>query len=678
MEEHFGTVTWTAPIKIESAFTPDKVHIHGAVNAQRCSKECLAPEDFPFTADWASSIEPAAKAPIDAEPPQIGEYKATGAHAVLRGWVEPAVVVPGGKAKFVVAAEPAAGWHVYALAPRDPHEVGKPTLIAFNRGAFAAAAQPVPDRAPVEDATSAAAAGVLSIYDRSVRWTLTIDVPANTAPGNYPLAGLIGFQTCSRGSCDLPQAARFEGKLVVGTTAAAGETPLLFRPARYVEAAALANATAPAGATAEVAPSGSAASNLSLPMVILFSLMGGAILNLMPCVLPVIGLKVLSFIEHSGHSRGRVLALNLWYSAGMMLVFMVLASLAAFAGLAWGEHFQSAAFNIVLSAVVFAMAISFLGVWEIPIPGFVGSGKAANAAAQEGAFGALAKGVLTTVLATPCSGPYLGAVFFYALKQPPPVIYLIFGSIGLGMASPYLLIGMFPRLIRFLPKPGLWMDTFKQLMGFLLLGTVVYLFTLLQADYVVPTFALLIGIWFGCWWIGRTPLTAELGRKLRAWAIGGAAAAAIGVFAFRILLPGPSLLDWQPYSQPALEKLTREGKTVMVDFTANWCPTCKWNLKFAINTPGVRKAVRSNDVVPLVADWTTYSPEIKATLKSLGSNSIPVLAIFPADRPNDPIVLRDLLSEDDVLKALERAGPSHKPVAAVAEKPRFVAGGVSQ
>ena len=404
----------------------------------------------------------------------------------------------------------------------------------------------------------------------------------------------------------------FRRKTGRSATTVAGESPLLFRPAKYVEAATLASATAPAGAAAEAAVASHANSDgpntlLSLPMAILFGLLGGLILNLMPCVLPVIGLKVMSFVEQSGQSRGRAV-INVWYSAGVILVFMVLASLSVSLGLAWGQQFQWPAFSIVLSAVVFAMALSFLGVWEIPIPGFVGSGKAADAAAQEGAFGALAKGVVTTVLATPCSGPLLGAVFFYSsFKQSPAVTYLIFGSIGLGMASPYLLIGMFPgSFVSCRSRASGWILS-SSFMGFLLLGTVVYLFTLLKTEFVIPTFGMLVGIWFGCWCIGRTPLTADLGRKVRGWAIGGAVAAVIGGFAFWILLPVPAVLDWQPYSETQLDKLTHEGKTVMLDFTARWCPNCKLNSRFAIDTPAVREAVKSNGVVPMVADFSDYA-----------------------------------------------------------------------
>ncbi|HEY2826578.1 MAG TPA: thioredoxin family protein, partial [Pirellulales bacterium] len=368
--------------------------------------------------------------------------------------------------------------------------------------------------------------------------------------------------------------------------------------------------------------------------------------------------------------RSRVLVLNLWYTLGLLSVFLVLATLACGASLglrsqnlSWGEQFSSTTFNIVMSAVVFVMALSFLGVWEIPIPGFVGSGKAVEAASHEGAAGAFAKGVLSTVLATPCSGPLLGSVFGFTLQQSPGVIYAIFGAIGLGMASPYLVIGAFPQLIRLLPKPGAWMDTFQHIMGFVLLGTVVFLFTFLARDYVVPTFGMLVGLWAACWWIGHVPLTAELGRKLITWAQGAVVAVAAGYASFALLLPHDALLPWQPFSPAALAKLRSEGKTVMVDFTADWCLTCKTNLKFAINTPGVLDVIKSNDVVPLLADWTDGSQEIKDVLTSLQSNSIPVVAIFPGDRPNEALVLRDLISQSRLLDALRQAGPSQSAAA---------------
>ena len=291
------------------------------------------------------------------------------------------------------------------------------------------------------------------------------------------------------------------------------------------------------------------------------------------------------------------------------LVFMVLAAVAVNLHLNWGQQFQSSAFVIVMCGVVFVMALSFLGVWEIPIPGFVGSGKSAKLAAKEGAAGAFAKGVLTTVLATPCSGPYLGAVFSYALTQSPLVTYIVFASIGLGMASPYLLIGAFPALIRFLPKPGMWMETFKQFMGFVLLGTVVYLFSLLDKDLFVPVLALLVGLWAGCWWIGRHAVDGRFGPQITG--LGHRRCIRRRGRLVRVHRPGaPSDCRIRPiglatFSTARLEQLLGEGKTVMVDFTAKLVPQLP--VEFG---PGDQYAIASNKsckqygVVPLLADWS--------------------------------------------------------------------------
>jgi thiol:disulfide interchange protein len=239
---------------------------------------------------------------------------------------------------------------------------------------------------------------------------------------------------------------------------------------------------------------------------------------------------------------------------------------------------------------------------------------------------------------------------------------LLFASVGLGMASPYLLIGAFPALVRWLPKPGDWMETVKQVMGFVLLGTVVYLFWTIKSDYFIPTLALVIGAWFACWLIGRVPIYEDAGKQIRAWAGGVAAAAAIGWAAFTYLGPERHLYEWQPYTPEAIAKLQAEGKTVMVDFTAKWCLTCHLNFRTAINTQRVKGVVEKNGVVPLLADWTDKSDTIKRKLAELDSNSIPVLAIYPAGRPGEVIVLRDAIVESQVVKALETAGPS-KPAA---------------
>ena len=271
--------------------------------------------------------------------------------------------------------------------------------------------------------------------------------------------------------------------------------------------------------------------------------------------------------------------------------------------------------------------------------------------------GAISRGIFTTILATPCSGPFLGAVFGFTLKQPPWVIYAIFGMVGLGMGFPYIVMGIFPQLVRWWPKPGAWMETFKQIMGFVLLGTVAYLFTIINDSYLPQTFALLIGLWAACWWIGRTPLTASFRERFEAYAGGLTFATGVGILLFGGFFAG-NPLPWEPFSVARLEQLTSEGKTVMVDFTADWCPTCKLNLATALNVEEVKNAVESNGVVTLLADYTDKSPEIKGMLNRFGQNSIPFLLIYPAGRPHDPIRMSDLVTKSDVLEALEQAGPS--------------------
>jgi suppressor for copper-sensitivity B len=553
------------------------------------------------------------------------------------------VAKDGRPARLFITAKIAPGWHIYSITQPPggpiPSKIKLDTSIAYRvLGNFQALTPPEKKQEGIwSDPTL-----ITESHHGSVTWYAPIELAPGVEPATLQIRGQVYAQACSTG-CIMPQDYPFTAVLGKGM------------PVPEVGATGHPRSGSADGSVPTYPPI-----NLGeLLLQIGLAFLGGLILNLMPCVLPVISLKLLSFLEQAGEGRARVLALNICYTLGLLSVFMVLATLAAGIGvssrLAWGQQYTLPWFKVTMISLVFVMALSFLGVWEIPIPGFVGRGQAGKLQAKEGASGAFFKGVFATILATPCSAPLLGPVFGFLLRQSPTVVYLVFGAVGLGMASPYLVVGAAPTLIRFLPKPGPWMDTFKQLMGFLLLGTVVYLFSTTTEAYFIPTLTLLVGLWFACWLIGRTPLGAGLEGQMAAWAGGILGAAAVGVFAFTVLFWEP-IIPWQPFSPEALSKARTEGQTVMVDFTADWCPNCKWNSRWAIERRAVLALVEKNRVVPLLADWTDESPVIKQALNELGANSIPVLAIWPPD--GEVIVLKDLLTKGQVIDALTKAGPS--------------------
>ena len=387
---------------------------------------------------------------------------------------------------------------------------------------------------------------------------------------------------------------------------------------------------------------------------------GGIILNIMPCVLPVIGLKVFAFIEQSGESRKKMFLLNFWYSLGVISIFMVLALLAVVFGLGWGQLFQLKEFNIAMAAIIFVMGLSFLGIWEIPIPGFIGTGNVTEIGEKEGYEGAFAKGTITTLLATPCTGPFMGTALISVLDRPPHEIFAIFFAIGLGMASPYLMIGVFPELVRFLPKPGEWMNTFKSIMGFVLIGTVVYLLTMLKPFYVVPTVAMLFGLWFACWWIGRVSPTEPSEKRWRALGEGTLVATLVGIASFTFVKPyvqhqyqrytdleiaravdklsGKDYvvenIPWQLYTEKRMGWLQDRNKMVVMDFTASWCPNCHVMERIRLNVDSTKELIQELGFYTLTADWSAKEDAVEVTrkLEELKSKNIPLLAIYPAGK----------------------------------------------
>ena len=687
VEEHENTVTWSAAIEPVGPRGLAGLTISGNVAGQVCKDQCVDfSEAFEARLDQATSSDNEFASPVSDNqtgPQNPGLPFAAGATAfgnttfskgsiTVAGHLSRAVSVPGETVNLTIRVTPKNRFHVYELSFRPPaaDATGLPTLIVLNQRSGLLAAAPLADRPVVEHVTPEANNHVDRFYDGSVSFTVPLLIPAGTVPGSYPVSGYMGFHACSvdelgkPATCETPTAVRFLASIPVGQVGQDGAIPLQLVSASYndvVQQLQLAPAwDGPSGAV-NALPMAAAAGAIDWQSVggyIVWAFLGGLILNVMPCVLPVIGIKIMSFVQQAGEDRRTVFMLNLWYVLGLISVFLVLAALAAFANLRWAEQFERPEVVIVLASIVFVFALSLLGVWEIPIPGFVGSGKAAAASAKEGPAGAFSKGVLTTILATPCTGPFMGAALAWAVRQPTPVIFAIFFSMGLGMASPYLLIGAFPHLIRFLPKPGLWMETFKNIMGFVMLGTVAWVFSIIAEEYQAATLGLLFSLWAACWWFGRTPLTAELGRRVVAGLGAVAVAIVFGAASFALLVPGE---QWEPYSADRLSDYQRSGVTVLIDFTAKSCLICQLNKKTALYTDATKSYMVKNGVEGLTADLSEDAPHIDKLMTELGRDGggIPFYAIFPGDgRP--PITFDGPLSQGGLLEKLGEAGPSQR------------------
>lgn len=726
IQEHEGEVTWYAPIELTAGLDPQSLELRGTIHAEVCETGGYCePVQREFAARLAASsnrIVPVAAYPGEeaSRIPQsaaAGSYQAQGSVVQISGRLEPATVRPGGSARLMITAGVPAGWHVYAYSPRDTKRGSKPTLIALATTTGLIPRQPTTD-APIKVDNSVAAFGPMKYHEGSVTWTTRLDVPPNAPPGQYRIAGLIGYQACEyradgMGSCELSHAVRFNGLVQVGGETG-GATPLNFTPAEnYREAATVAavfadyldgqtpavmqNASTQPAPPAPSSPDAQAkaldAAHSRIPSVrqadaydlsrlqleavsgtlayyLALAFLGGLILNLMPCVLPVIGLKVMSFVEQAGRSRTHALMLNLWYAAGIVSVFLLLCILAATINLSWGGQFGSTPFNVTIAAIVFAMALSLLGVWEIPIPGFFGSGSMQAAAAEEGPLGAFLKGVVTTILATPCTAPIMASAVAWAVTQPFVTTFVVFASLGLGMASPYVLVGVFPELLRFLPKPGRWMETFKQVTGFVLMATVVFILSFIEPAAIVPTVLLLLGIAIACWLIARTPFTAEFRDRVQSWALSGAivlafVAASFGWLYRDVMQPrfsGEQLARtaaggaWQPFSLERLKEVAVDGgRTVLVDFSADWCFNCKVLEQAVLHTDDVERAIAESGAVTMYADFTDYPPEIERTIRALRANGVPVIAVFPGGSPYEPIVFRGGYTKQGLIDALAKA-----------------------
>jgi thiol:disulfide interchange protein len=393
-----------------------------------------------------------------------------------------------------------------------------------------------------------------------------------------------------------------------------------------------------------------------------FAMLGGLILNVMPCVLPVISLKIFGFVSEAGERPEKAFRLSLAFSLGIISCFATLAAIvillrAAGAQVGWGFQFQDYRFIVFIACLVFAFALNLFGVYELSVSAQATQGLAKLASGQ-GYGGAFFQGVFATILATPCTAPFLGTASAFAFAQPGWATFLVFLFIGLGMAFPYLLLAVNPKWLRYLPKPGGWMLRVKQCMGFLLVGTLLWLVWILGqmrgVDAIVRLGALLLLIAILAWIKGSfwTPVSSWRSRVLAATAMLCVLLLSASAYAF---VTKPSRLVWQQFSQAKLDNALASGRPVFIDFTADWCITCKTNERFAIDTSKVREEFSRRNVVMLKADWTKGDPEITEILKQHGRAGVPMYLVYPrGGKETPPVLLPELITSQTVLDALNK------------------------
>jgi thiol:disulfide interchange protein len=400
---------------------------------------------------------------------------------------------------------------------------------------------------------------------------------------------------------------------------------------------------------------GGSTTELNALTAILLALLGGLLLNLMPCVFPVLFLKGLALVNSSNEERGRQRTHGLVYTLGIVTSFWVIVGvlLVLRAGgreLGWGFQLQSPGFVAVLAALVFFLGLSLAGQFELGL-GLTSAG--GDLAQKQGLAGSFFTGVLATVVATPCMGPLMGTAVGFALASPAWLTFVVFTALALGLALPYLALSMQPQWTKFLPRPGAWMETLKQLTAVPLFATAIWLawvygnlYSSSGVDRMMWLLACFLVLAIAGWVLGKWPAR---------W---GSAVAAVVLIALALMLPlrKPTVdtLVWQPYSAASFSAARATGQPVFIDFTAAWCLSCKFNEAAVLRAKDVDASLAKHHVQLLKADWTQYDPNITRDLAALGRSGVPTYVIYPPGKISNPDVLPELLTRDAVLAAIDK------------------------
>ncbi|MFO1397893.1 MAG: protein-disulfide reductase DsbD family protein [Burkholderiales bacterium] len=487
------------------------------------------------------------------------------------------------------------------------------------------------------------------VRDANGTFVLTLPVANQLTPGFTQVAGVItsanGFATGGAPVKSMIVDTPLAGAVVAGPKPVAAPAPAL-----------------------NLAPA-PAADGLSLFTAIVFAFFGGIVLNLMPCVFPVLSLKALSLAAPGHGNRDKLRLEGLAFSAGVVATFVALAAIllafrAAGEQFGWGFQLQSPAMVTGLALLFFVLALNLSGAFEFSglVPSAAGDWSVRNRYAN-----AALSGVLAVVIASPCTAPFMGAALGFALAQPAVLTLIVFVALGAGMALPFLLLSWFPGWRRLLPKPGAWMERLKQFLAFPLYATVAWLAWVLGAqvdnDAVVRLLVTLVVVAFALWaW-----RTYRMGAA-RAFSVVAAAGLAAAAFVAWPLFSGAAAAGtdaraaakagsdaWQPFTPGIVGELTAGNKAVFVDFTAAWCVTCQVNKKLVLNDGGVQEAFAKSGVELVRADWTRRDPQIAQALAALGRQGVPVYVLY---RPGkEPLLLPEVLQKQTVLDAIATVAP---------------------
>jgi thiol:disulfide interchange protein len=488
-------------------------------------------------------------------------------------------------------------------------------------------------------------------FTGTIRVSKSFTIQAGTPAGDCPITLAAGYQICSdvTGTCLPPDEVAL--KTVIRVHPAVANAPPA-APADSTDSTSVAQAdtvSAPAATTPR--------DPLTMLKYLIMAFLGGIILNVMPCVLPVLSIKAIHLVAQSRQHHRHIVTGAMIYTLGVLVSFMVLASIVAILkttgeSAGWGFQMQNLGFTLSLTFIMMIFGLSMFDLFIINAPG---SNLVTEATYKEGHWGSFFSGVFAVLLATPCTAPMLGPALGVAFNLPVVWIFAFFALIGLGLALPFLLIGIFPALVKRLPKPGEWMNIFKEIMGFLLLGTVVFLLNTVYAllddrlNFLRVLWFLLVS-GFAAWLYGR--FSRPQYSRAQQW-IALLLAIAVVVGSAFLLLNFKKDKGWQVFSPQTVEQLQKEGKPVFVDFTAQWCMTCKANESGVLDTKDVQAEFRKHNVELFRGDFTKKDPVILEWLTRYQRAGVPLYLLFDPQRP-EPVVFPEILTKPMVLDELKK------------------------